>query len=89
LANIVSAKKRARQSIVRKERNQRMKKAVRQLEKRVKTAIAAKDKDQAQTLLKDYSSAMDKASQKGKFHANTAARKISRLTLNLNKALNS
>lgn len=87
MANIVSAKKRARQSLVRRDRNQQMKKAVRNLEKKVRTAIAAKDKDSAVTLLRDYSSAMGKAAQKGKYHVNTAARKISRLTLTLNKLL--
>ncbi len=87
MANIVSAKKRARQSLVRKERNQRMKSAVRQLERKLKAAIVAKDKNEAETLLKDYSSAIDKASQKGKFHPRTAARKVSRLTISLNKTL--
>lgn len=87
MANIVSAKKRARQALVRKERNQKIKKAVRNLEKKVRTAIAAKNKDEAQTLLITYTSALTKAAQKGKFHARTASRKISRLTLNLNKTL--
>lgn len=87
LANIVSAKKRARQSLVRRDRNQQMKKAVRHLEKKVRAAISAKDKDQATSLLKDYTSAMDKASSKGKYHPKTASRKISRLTMFMNKTL--
>lgn len=87
MANIVSAKKRARQSLVRRDRNQQMKKAVRHLEKKVKTAITAKDKDTAATLLQKYSSAIDKAAQKGKYHPKTASRKISRLTLFMNKSL--
>lgn len=89
LANIVSAKKRARQSLVRRDRNQQMKKAIRGLEKKVRTAISAKDKEGAATLLKTYSSAIDKAASKGKYHAKTASRKISRLTLFMNKTLNS
>jgi small subunit ribosomal protein S20 len=88
LANIVSAKKRARQSLIRRDRNQQMKKAVRGLEKKVRTAISAKDKDGAMNLLKQYSSAIDKAATKGKYHPRTASRKISRLTMAMNKALN-
>ena len=87
LANIVSAKKRARQSIIRRDRNQQMKKAVRHLEKKVRLAISAKDKDGASSLLKEYTSAIGKAAQKGKFHSKTASRKISRLSLHLNKIL--
>ena len=87
LANIVSAKKRARQSLVRRDRNQQMKKAVRHLEKKVRAAISAKDKDKAVALLKDYTSAIDKAATKGKYHPKTASRKISRLTMFMNKVL--
>lgn len=89
MANIQSAKKRARQSIVRRDRNQQMKKAVRSLERKVRAAISAKDKDSATSLLKDYSSAIDKAATKGKVHTKTASRKVSRLTVAMNKALNS
>ncbi len=87
MANIVSAKKRARQSLVRRDRNQQMKKAVRHLEKKVRAAIATKDKDSATSLLREYTSAIGKAAQKGKFHDNMVARKVSRLTIFMNKAL--
>ena len=87
LANIQSAKKRARQSIVRRDRNQQLKKSIRSLEKKVRTAIAAKDKDQAAESLKEYTSAIDKAANKGKYHDKTDSRKISRLTVSMNKAL--
>lgn len=87
LANIQSAKKRARQSIVRRDKNQQMKKAVRNMEKKVRAAIAAKDKDSAASLLQVYSSVMDKAATKGKYHPRTASRKISRLTIFMNKTL--
>lgn len=87
MANIKSAAKRARQSIVRRDRNQQAKKAVRRIEKKVRAAVSAKDKEQAIALLKQYSSIMGKAAQKGKYHAKTAARKISRLTLFTNKSL--
>ena len=88
LANIVSAKKRARQALVRRDRNQQMKSAIRKLEKKVRAAIYAKDKDAAASCLKDYTSAIDKAATKGKYHVKTASRKISRLTVAMNKALN-
>ncbi len=88
LANIVSAKKRAKQALVRRDRNQQMKKAIRHLEKKVRNAVAAKDKDQAVTLLRDYTSAIDKAAVKGKYHPRTASRKISRLTQFMNKTIN-
>lgn len=87
MANIVSAKKRARQALVRRDRNQQAKKAVRNLEKKVRTAIAAKNKEEAQTLLISYTSALTKAAQKGKYHPRTASRKISRLTISFNKAV--
>ena len=87
MANIKSAAKRARQSIIRKDRNQQAKKAVRSIEKKVRTAVSAKDKDQAALLFKEYSSSIAKAAQKKMFHANTASRKISRLALFMNKTL--
>ncbi len=87
MANIVSAKKRARQSLVRRDRNQQLKKAVRHLEKKLKQAISAKDKSKAQDLIRDYESVMAKTAQKGKYHPKTASRKISRLNLFMNKVL--
>ena len=87
MANIKSAAKRARQSIVRRDRNQQTKSAVRKLEKKVRLAVAAKKSDEAASLLKAYSSAIGKAAQKKMFHAKTASRKISRLTLFMNKTL--
>ena len=87
MANIKSAAKRAKQAIVRRDRNQQAKKAVRTLEKSVRTAIAAKDKKEAPTLLKAYTSQLAKATKKGMYHKNTAARKISRLTQFMQKHL--
>lgn len=87
MANIKSAAKRARQSIVRRDRNQQAKKAVRRIEKNFRTAVSAKNKEQAVALLTEYSSKIGKAAQKGLFHTKTASRKISRLNLFLNKTL--
>ena len=68
--------------------NQGIKKSVRTLEKRLRTAITAKDKTQAEELFKSYSSALGKATQKGKYHLNTASRKIARIASSMNKAIN-
>ena len=88
MANTLSAKKRARQSLARKDHNQQLKKSVRHLEKKVKQAAgSSKDKDQIRNLVKDYESAMDKAARKGKYHPKTASRKISRLNLFVNKVI--
>ena len=87
MANIASAKKRARQSLVRRDRNQQLKKSVRHLEKKLRQAISTKDKTVSQDLMKNYESAMAKAAQKGKYHPKTASRKISRLNLFMNKVL--
>ena len=87
MANIKSAAKRARQSIVRRDRNQQAKKAVRKLEKKFRTAVSAKNKEEAMGLLREYSSKIGKAAQKNMYHAKTASRKISRLTLFMNKTL--
>ncbi|MCB0378248.1 MAG: 30S ribosomal protein S20 [Bdellovibrionales bacterium] len=87
MANIKSAAKRARQAIVRRDRNQQTKKSVRTIERKLRTAVSAKDKDLANELLKTYSSEMGKAAQKGKYHPKTAARKISRIALFMNKVL--
>ena len=47
--------------------------------------VAAKDKTAADTALVAAISEIDKAASKGVFHKKTASRKISRLTLAVNK----
>lgn len=87
MANIASAKKRARQSLVRRDQNQQLKKSVRHLEKKLRQAISTKDKEASHDLMRNYESAITKAAQKGKYHSKTASRKISRLSLFMNKVL--
>ena len=48
-------------------------------------AIDAKDKEAAQSALLAATSALDKATKKGVYHKNTSARKVSRMTLAVNK----
>ena len=84
MENIKSAKKRVRTSAVRAERNKSVKSAVKTDIKKVEAAIAAKDKAAAQEALFVATSSIQKACNKGIFHKNTAARKISRLTKAVN-----
>lgn len=87
MANHKSAAKRARQTITKNSENSRTKAGVRTVEKKVRLAVSAGDKETALKSLVAFSSKMDKASKKGVFHKNTASRKISRLS-NLINTLN-
>jgi small subunit ribosomal protein S20 len=85
LANIKSAKKRVRTSQARAERNKAIKSRVKTYIKKVESAVAANDKAAAQAALPEAISEISKATSKGIFHKNTAARKVSRLTVAVNK----
>lgn len=85
MANIKSAKKRILISEKRAERNKSVRSRVKTAIKKVDAAIAAKDKTAAQAALKNAISELDKATRKGIFHKNTCARKVSRLTVAVNK----
>jgi small subunit ribosomal protein S20 len=80
VANHPSAEKRNRQRIKRTDRNRAAKSAVRTIVKRVRTALAAKDKAAATTALKSAVVALDKAATKGVVHEKAASRTISRLS---------
>jgi small subunit ribosomal protein S20 len=79
LATHKSSEKRARQATKISARNTQTKNSVRSFEKKVRTAIAAKDAKAAQQLLKDYTSKAGKAAQKGVIHPKAISRTISRL----------
>lgn len=85
LANIKSAEKQARQALVRRDRNQKTKKTVRTAEKKVRAAIAAGDKTKTAEALREFSSAINKAAQKGVYKKETASRKISRISIQASK----
>ncbi len=85
MANIKSAKKRIDVAETRTERNKAIKSRVKTFIKKVDAAIAAGDKAAAQAALLAATSEIDKATSKGVYHKNTASRKISRLTLAVNK----
>ena len=84
MANIKSAKKRIRTNIARAERNKAVKSGVKTEIKKVLAAVSENDKTAAQDALLSAKSSIQRAANKGIFHKNTAARKISRLTKAVN-----
>jgi len=86
LANIKSAKKRARQAVKRNARNSSARSALRTSIKKVVNAIAAKDKAGAEAAYKAAEPIMDRYSSRGLIHKNKAARHKSRLSAHI-KAL--
>lgn len=85
MANIKSAKKRILVSQKRADRNKSIRSKVKTAIKKVEVAIEANDKTAATEALKVAVSEIDKAAKKGIYHKNNAARKVSRLTLAVNK----
>ena len=85
LANIKSAKKRVLVIETKTLRNKAIKSKIKTMVKNVESAIASGDKAAAEAQLKVAISEISKAASKGIFHKNTASRKISRLTLAVNK----
>lgn len=85
MANIKSAKKRILVANRNAARNKAVKSRVKTAVKKVDAAIAANDKSSAEVALRAASSELGKAARKGVLHKNTAARKISRLTIAVNK----
>ena len=80
MANTSSARKRNRQSKRRAERNQARKSRMRTFIKKVETAIAGGDKQEAGAALRAAQPEMQRAAGKGVVHRNTIARKLSRLS---------
>lgn len=85
MANIKSAKKRILVIETKTLRNKMIKSKVKTLIKNVETAISNGDKAAAEKNLKVAISEISKATSKGVYHKNNASRKISRLTLAVNK----
>ena len=77
MPNVKSAEKRARQSVVRRDRNRRDRTRLRSALKRVRQAQSA---DTARTALQAAESLLDRSAAKGIIHPNTAARTKSRLS---------
>jgi small subunit ribosomal protein S20 len=79
MANIKSQIKRNRQNARRAERNKAVRTALKTSTKKVRTAAAAGEVDEAAALQREAARALDKAAAKGIVHKRTAARRKSRL----------
>ena len=84
MASHESAIKRARQNRKRRVRNAHVKTTVATHVKKVRLAIENKDMEGAQQALAKAIPLIRRARSKGVFHKNTSARKISRLTREVN-----
>lgn len=81
MANVASAEKRNRQRLKRRDRNLYHLTTMRTYVKKVRAALEAKDGTKAAQALKAAVQIIDKAAQKGVIARKAASRKISRLTL--------
>ena len=80
MANITSAKKRARQAEKLRKHNASIKSGVRTALKKVFSAISNKNKEDAEIFFKAAQSKIDKATTKNIFHKNTTSRYIKKLS---------
>ncbi len=86
MANHKSALKRHRQNEKRRLRNRMVKTRVKNVVKAVRQAVEAGDIETARVLLGSATSVLDRAASKKVIHWRAAARKISRLSIAVNKA---
>lgn len=86
MANIKSAKKRAKQAVVRNARNGSQRSMMRTALKKVIKALDAKDKAGAESAYKSAEPLLDRYSSRGLIHKNKANRHKSRITARI-KAL--
>ncbi len=84
MANIKSAKKRVIVSQKREDRNKSIRSGVKTSIKKVEAAVAANDKEAAEEALQAATSKIGKATSKGVYKKNNAARKVSRLAKMVN-----
>jgi len=79
--------KAARQALKRRARNRAALSGVKGVIKKLQAAIQQKQTDQATTLLREASRALQRAATKGVIHRNAASRKLSRLTAQARKGV--
>ncbi len=84
MANIKSAKKRVVVSQKKAAKNKSIRSGVKTSIKKVEAAVAANDKEAAEEALRAATSKIGKATSKGVYHKNNAARKVSRLAQMVN-----
>lgn len=82
-----SAEKRARQAEKRRRRNVAQRSRIKTFTKRANEELKKKDKEKAGKALSELISTLDKATQKGIIHKNTAARRKSRMSKKINALL--
>lgn len=87
MANIKSAEKRILITEKRTALNKSKKTEIKTYIKKFESAIAKENLDEAKVLLKTIDKKLKRAAQKNIVHKNAVARKISRLTLKLNKTV--
>lgn len=80
MPNTKGAKKRLRQSFVRRDRNRMKKSRLRHSLRKFREAVAANNLDEAKELLVATTRLLDKAASKGVIHRNKAARLKSRMS---------
>ena len=84
MANHKSAEKRARQTIVKTERNRFYKTRIKNITKEVIEAVEAKEKEKAVGVKKTANKYMHHCVSKGILKKETASRKVSRLQVKVN-----
>lgn len=80
MANIASARKRARQAVKQRLHNASLRSELRSAIRNVRKAIEAGDKKAARAVLQEATSVIDSIADKRIIHKNTAARQKSRLS---------
>ena len=79
MANIASARKRARQAEMRRQHNTSLRSELRSAVRNVRKAVTAGDKKAARAVLQRAAGVIDSIADKNIIHKNTAARHKSRL----------
>ncbi len=83
MANLKSAKKRARQNIVRQQNNQKRRSEIKTLTKKFFDAVDAQDISQAKELLRNAESKIARAKGKKVLKCNAASHKVSSMAKRL------
>ncbi|NOY23969.1 MAG: 30S ribosomal protein S20 [Acidobacteria bacterium] len=86
MANHKSAEKRARQGLKRRLRNRHAKSQLRTAMKKMRTFVDENQIEEARTFLPELISLIQRKSDRGILHKNTASRYVSRMTQLVNKA---
>lgn len=86
MATHKSAEKRARQTIVRNQRNRQVLSTMKTAIRKLREAIEAKQLDKLDALLRETQSVIAVTRRKGVIHVNNMARRISRLSAQVKKA---